>query len=1214
MRKGYTSKTLLFIALGGVALTAVASANSSRSKGTEADVAKGTGALSLYHLMPEGEFEHMRELRRADASRLQGHIHEADLVLKGNGNRIREQLAQRGGPMETLARVSMSDVLGVLAGENGGLPNHSSFRSKISGNGNFVVFTSLASNLTADDNLGLPQVYRTELSSGNNVLVSMSTTAGVGGNLGGGAIPFNSNRHNNKDIFYNGISNDGTKISFTSLSSDLVAGDTNDVLDVFIWNAGVVTRVGDGVANTQLGGISRTITTPAATFSYGGTFNGIISGDGNSVVFLSTSDDFTSIAGYGPRTVIKTNSEATIATNRADRLDGYSMTMDVFHKNLTTGATSLVSNHSSDGDSEPNSDSWGATISDDGSRIAYESRATNITPLTFGAQLANGSPTTTVFGSGKVYVAQWNGSRWVNARVSADRDLSALPAGTRVGGFNPSISANGNFVAWVGQNQGFAGLTKASHGYVSAIASGPIISGTRAFTMRNDGTEHSNAAGIGISAFGALGIVPVVSNDGQTVVFTCLSDLSTVDDAIGDSMMWTSYQSDVFMKTFSAVSPATTGTVTRLTNRSDGTVAFSSMNGNIGGAAALYGRPDAISITPTASKVTFTSKDRFHISDPALGGAGDTALVPNVFVYDVTPSTGAITAKDIASRGSEDGSLISLADSAVTGNLTLGYFDLYQVYQNIRPMVMSRNGRFAAVLGNSMQLGFGPVHSGFTEQTFYRLDLGLGSLEIASGAMGNLAVPANAFRVPYVVGSGFVRVPSNGTAGGNFETFITDNTVDQYVNCTLGKEILHTNAAAIADDGTFAFSTSADIDFTIFEDGAYVNLAPPDWIAVQVAMVAPGSSGATTFVTGSDGQFLRQPGAPSNDNTGLFDALGVFYAGMAINGPSSNPSRFVGFTTNAPNVNSKSVTTPATGIGSAYIHDREDANNATKNRMVSVRSDGANGPVNVADSFLIGISADGTRGVFASEADDVIDGQSTSSFQIMMFNDAARGAALDGSADVTVLSTSASGARFGDAAEIVSWNADAVINSNATALAFATQADYDFGSGNVVGAKVLTKSISGTAVLGNDTGVLTHVSLDAMGNPMPSDFSEDTFGVAIRPDGGGVAFSTLSEDMDYVGAATDTNLTYDVLTRNSLTAGEWTIASSDPSTGDQDSFGYAGYPVMFLDSATGSYGTAYLATHGGDALVGGSTIHSSIMYLGAIVPPPASANQWDLYE
>jgi len=106
-----------------------------------------------------------------------------------------------------------------------------SFNPIFSADGQHLVFVSHANNLVANDDLGMwLDVFARDLVSSNTVLVSVSTS-GVGGA--------------NADANYPSVSSNGQFIAFASRASNLVAGDTNGAIDVFVRdvNAGITRLV-----------------------------------------------------------------------------------------------------------------------------------------------------------------------------------------------------------------------------------------------------------------------------------------------------------------------------------------------------------------------------------------------------------------------------------------------------------------------------------------------------------------------------------------------------------------------------------------------------------------------------------------------------------------------------------------------------------------------------------------------------------------------------------------------------------------------------------------------------------------------------------------------------------------------------------------------------------------------------------------------------------
>jgi Tol biopolymer transport system component len=107
--------------------------------------------------------------------------------------------------------------------------NDSSFIGDISADGRYVVFGSFASNLVAGDTNGQPDVFIRDRQLGTTTRVSLRNG---GGQANGGSGQAS-------------IDADGGVVAFSSDASNLVAGDTNGIEDVFVRNlvAGTTQRV-----------------------------------------------------------------------------------------------------------------------------------------------------------------------------------------------------------------------------------------------------------------------------------------------------------------------------------------------------------------------------------------------------------------------------------------------------------------------------------------------------------------------------------------------------------------------------------------------------------------------------------------------------------------------------------------------------------------------------------------------------------------------------------------------------------------------------------------------------------------------------------------------------------------------------------------------------------------------------------------------------------
>jgi Tol biopolymer transport system component len=211
----------------------------------------------------------------------------------------------------------------------GGATNGASRNPHISSNGRFIVFESIASTLVPGDSNAALDVFRHDRITGETVRVSVAT--------GGGQASGASTEPK--------ISDDGSRVVFSSTAFDLVANDANGASDIFVRDlvAGTTTRV--SVSST--GGEGDLAAVEPA-----------ISGDGRLVAFTSAATNLT--AGD---------------TNHVS---------DVFVRDLAAGTTTRVSVSSTGG--EANSLSAHAWLSQDGRFVSFVSSATNLVTGGFGTQ------------------------------------------------------------------------------------------------------------------------------------------------------------------------------------------------------------------------------------------------------------------------------------------------------------------------------------------------------------------------------------------------------------------------------------------------------------------------------------------------------------------------------------------------------------------------------------------------------------------------------------------------------------------------------------------------------------------------------------------------------------------------------------------------------------------------------------------------------------
>jgi Tol biopolymer transport system component len=254
----------------------------------------------------------------------------------------------------------------------GGDPDSMSGSPSVSANGRFVAFSSYASDLVPGDGNGTWDVFVRDLVAGTTTRVSVDTTGGDSDDASGDAS----------------ISADGRYVAFDSWASDLVPGDGNGFLDVYVRD------------------LTTGATTRASVDTAGGDPNGwclypSISADGRYVTFRSEASDLVA--------------------------DDFNNTGDVFVRDLSTGTIVRGSVAWNDGD--PDRASEYPSISSNGRYIAFTSDASNLVPGDFN-------------NVGDVYVRDLVAGTTIRASVTSgggDPDS---------GSWHPVISANGRYVAF----------------------------------------------------------------------------------------------------------------------------------------------------------------------------------------------------------------------------------------------------------------------------------------------------------------------------------------------------------------------------------------------------------------------------------------------------------------------------------------------------------------------------------------------------------------------------------------------------------------------------------------------------------------------------------------------------------------------------------------------------------------------------------------------
>lgn len=230
-------------------------------------------------------------------------------------------VAQAKSHLFSVRPQNVTTTITQISTASGAPGNFNSEKTSVSDNGRYIVFESDASNLVSGDTNGLSDIFLYDSQTATLTLIS----SGVSG------VPANGQSYDAR------ISGDGNWIVFTSQASNLVSGDSNGIADVFLANrsSGAITRVSVDASGNQANGLSGQ---PS------------ISHDGSLITFTSDATNLVASDANGVR--------------------------DIFLKNISTGAMSLISVNSSG--VQADKDSYQSRISWDGSAVVFVSDADNL--------------------------------------------------------------------------------------------------------------------------------------------------------------------------------------------------------------------------------------------------------------------------------------------------------------------------------------------------------------------------------------------------------------------------------------------------------------------------------------------------------------------------------------------------------------------------------------------------------------------------------------------------------------------------------------------------------------------------------------------------------------------------------------------------------------------------------------------------------------------
>lgn len=313
----------------------------------------------------------------------------------------------------------------------------------LSANGRYFVFSSGSSRLPDSPGGGEVQmVYRRDLKTGDIELVSRASGAA-------GALP--------KGAQSPSVSSDGNRIAFTAYGS-LDPADPNEDGDTYVRDMTTLTTTLVSRADGTDGAVGNQASGESA-----------ISGDGNRVAFISN----------------------------APNLGGSGTYYSVFVRDLAAGRTYLVSRASTEGGAVANAESGSPSISYDGSKVAFESAANNLSP----DDASNNR---------SIYVRDLTSNETLLASREPGLTGSALPGYV----YGTTISGNGGRIAF------------ATADSVSVPGSGTWPVGTYQIVVRDlaDGANQLASVSSGGQPADAASDNPSLSRDGSILAFDTSAD------------------------------------------------------------------------------------------------------------------------------------------------------------------------------------------------------------------------------------------------------------------------------------------------------------------------------------------------------------------------------------------------------------------------------------------------------------------------------------------------------------------------------------------------------------------------------------------------------------------------------------------------------------------------------------------------------------------
>jgi Tol biopolymer transport system component len=391
---------------------------------------------------------------------------------------------------------------------SGADPYRGEMGTAISSDGRFVAFSSVADNLVAGDGNGTWDVFVRDWIAGTTERVSVDSSGTEG----------------NDESWWPSISEDGRYVAFMSSATNLVAGDTNGVTDIFVRDRAAGTTIRVDVDSSGNPGdhdaVYPSISGDGSLVSFASSATNLVPGDTNGFADVFVHDLTTGITeresldssggeanGHSDYTALSADGLSVAFTSRATNLvSGDTNGLeDAFVHDRVTGITERVSVDSSGAEGN-GVVYYQLSISADGGSVAFTSRASNLVPND---------------GNNRLDVFVHDRASGATERVSVD----SSGAEGRRDSLEAAISADGQTVAFFSYADNFV------------AGDGNLASDVFVRDRRLGITSCASLAPSGKTADNSS-LEPAISGDGEVVAFTSFA----MDLVPGDTGGW-----DVFV-------------------------------------------------------------------------------------------------------------------------------------------------------------------------------------------------------------------------------------------------------------------------------------------------------------------------------------------------------------------------------------------------------------------------------------------------------------------------------------------------------------------------------------------------------------------------------------------------------------------------------------------------------------------------------------------